>query len=77
MSETTDLREAIEKLEASQAKVVSLPWNFYRGIFYGVGFFVGGTLLVGLIIYILTFLDTAPIVGYYISKILGVLATTK
>ena len=54
MSETTELKEAILKLEEVQSKNVSLLQNFYRGIFYGFGFFIGGTLLVGVIIYILT-----------------------
>lgn len=77
MSESTDLQQAIEKLEITQAKSVNLAWNFYRGIFYGVGFFIGGTLLVAIIIYVLTLFDTAPLVGDYVSKILNVIDTPK
>jgi len=77
MSETTELRDAIRKLEAAQSKSLSLSWNFYRGIVYGLGFFIGGTLLIGFIIYILSFFDTAPIIGEFVSKILGVIGTTK
>jgi len=77
MSETTELKEAVDKLEAAQTKSLSLSWNLYRGIAYGFGFFIGGTLLIGVIIYVLSFFDTAPIVGEYISRILGVIGTTK
>jgi len=77
MSETTELRDAMRKLETAQTKNLSLSWNFYRGIVYGFGFFIGGTLLIGVIIYVLSFFDTAPIIGEYVSKILGVIGTTK
>ena len=77
MIETSELKEAINKLEMVEKKAISLKWNFYRGIFYGFGFFVGGTLIVGAIIYILSFLNTAPIIGEYISKILTFVNTTK
>lgn len=77
MSETTDLKDAVDKLEAVQEKTVSLPWNFYRGVFYGVGFFVGGTLIVGVIIYVLSLFNTAPLIGDFITKILNVVNSTK
>ena len=77
MSETTDLQEAIKQLEDAQNKANSLSWNFYKGVVYGFGFFIGGTLLIGVIIYVLSFFDTAPIVGDYVSKILNFVSTTK
>jgi polyferredoxin len=77
MSETTELKESIVKLEKAQNKANSLSWNFYKGVIYGLGFFIGGTLLIGVIIYVLSFFDTAPIVGDYVSKILQFVSTTK
>jgi hypothetical protein len=77
MSETSELTAAIKKLDEKQTKIVSLPWNFYRGMIYGLGFFVGGTLLVGFLLYLMSMFDTAPVVGDYISKILHVINSTK
>lgn len=77
MSETTELTKAIKELDKKQQKVVSLSWNFYRGIFYGLGFFVGGTLLVGGILYLMSLFDTAPIIGDYVSKVLHVINAGK
>jgi hypothetical protein len=77
MSETSELREAIEKLNATQTKAMSMSWNFYRGVLYGFGFFIGGTVLIAVIVYILSFFNTAPVVGEYISKILHIINTTK
>jgi hypothetical protein len=77
MSETTDLTEAINHLIEKQTKMVSLSWNFYRGILYGLGFFVGGTLLVGFILYLMSFFNTAPIIGEFVSKVLHVVNSTK
>lgn len=68
--ETKDLKESIDTLEKTESKLVSLKWNLYRGIFYGLGFFIGGTILVAFLLYILSFFDTAPIVGEYVSKVL-------
>ena len=77
MSETTELAEAVKELNTNQQKVVSLSWNFYRGILYGLGFFVGGTLIVGSIIYLMSLFDTAPVIGDYVSKVLHVINVGK
>lgn len=70
MTQNTELKKSLDKLEETQAKLASRKQSFLRGVYYGFGFFVGGTLIVALIIYLLSFFDTAPIVGEYISKIL-------
>jgi uncharacterized phage infection (PIP) family protein YhgE len=77
VTEITDLKKEIEILNKKQEKIISLAWTFYRGIFYGLGFFVGGTVIVGILIYVLSFFNTAPIIGEYISKILMVAGLAK
>ena len=46
-----DLHEVLEKLKDYQKKQSSLRWNFWRGVFYGFGFFVGTSILVSLLVY--------------------------
>ena len=72
MSESTELKQSIDKLRKTQENLVSLKWNFFRGVLYGFGFFVGGTMLVALLIYVLSFFNTAPVIGQYISHVLNV-----
>jgi len=64
------LIESLNKLEATQVKLASRKQSFLRGMYYGLGFFVGGTLIVTILLYLLSFFDTAPVVGEYISEIL-------
>lgn len=66
-----DLKESLERLTYYENKLASLKWTFWRGIFYGFGFFVGSVVLAALFIYILSLFDTAPIIGEYVSKILN------
>ena len=70
MSESSELKISVDKLIEIEKKNVSLAWSMYRGIFYGLGFFIGGTLLVAFILYVLSFFDTAPVVGDYVSHVL-------
>lgn len=52
----TDLRELVRELSVYEKKLVSLPNSFFRGMFYGLGFFFGSAILVAVIAYILTIL---------------------
>ncbi|MFH1088762.1 MAG: DUF5665 domain-containing protein [Patescibacteria group bacterium] len=60
----------LDELIKLQEKQVSLRWNFYRGIIYGFGFFVGSVLLIGAVIYILSFINTIPMIGEFTSQII-------
>ncbi len=44
--------------------------NFFSGLAWGVGSVLGATIVVSLIIYILGFFHTAPVIGNYISNII-------
>ncbi|MEA1909832.1 MAG: DUF5665 domain-containing protein [Patescibacteria group bacterium] len=61
--------EKIDKLLKYQEKQVSLKFNFYRGIVYGFGFFIGSAVLVGFLFYILSLVDTVPILGDFTVRI--------
>ncbi len=66
MKELLGLKGSIDKLEQAVTKNASVWWTFYRGIISGLGFFIGGTILAVLLVYLLTFFNTAPIIGEYI-----------
>lgn len=52
-----------------RAKV--LWFSFLRGLFYGLGIFIAGTLVVGVIIWILGLFDSIPLIGPLIEKIIN------
>ena len=70
MKEIKELENILKKLTAIEKNRLSLKHAFLKGIFYGLGFFVGSALLVATAIYILSLFNTAPIIGDYINKIL-------
>lgn len=43
--------------------------NFIRGIMFSVGSIIGATVVVGLIVWILSAFDTAPVIGHFIKSI--------
>ena len=51
---------------------VQVYWmNFTRGIFFGFGTILGGTVLVAFVIWILGMFDTLPYIGEYIRNIIN------
>jgi|GEM_PF-1260525 len=48
-----DFRTIIAEIRIYQKKQASLKWNFWRGVFYGFGFFVGSALIATALVYIL------------------------
>lgn len=43
--------------------------NFFRGIFFGLGSVLGGTIVVALIVWILSFFVSAPLIGEYLEGV--------
>lgn len=62
----------IKKLEKYEGKLSSLWWNFWRGIVYGLGFFIGSALLAAVLIYVLSKIQGWAFIGDYIKKILEI-----
>jgi hypothetical protein len=42
--------------------------NFFRGIFFGFGSAIGATLLVGILIWVLSFFTNLPVVGNFLHQ---------
>jgi len=53
-----ELHDTISELRDFQRKQSSLTWNFWRGIFYGFGFFIGSALIAAGLLYVLSHLGT-------------------
>ena len=52
------LEDLFYDFNASRAQIYKI--NFFRGIFFGVGTVIGGTLLVALIVWLLSLLTDVP-----------------
>lgn len=64
----TKLNKVLHKLEGQLEKQNSLLFNFTRGLIYGLGFILGTTILVSLLITVLSkFVDIVP----FINSIFG------
>jgi len=64
-----ELKKSIEKLDKTETRLASLKWSLLRGIFSGLGFFLGSVALAAIIIYILSFLDTAPVISDILDRL--------
>lgn len=49
-----------------------LWFGFLRGIVYGLGIFIGGTIVVALVIWILSQFNQVPVIGPFIEKIVEI-----
>lgn len=43
--------------------------NFVRGVFFGLGTFVGGTIVVAMLIWLLTFFSEIPFIGELVETV--------
>jgi len=67
--DNSELILALNRLEETQRKNSSPAHNFMRGLVYGVGFFIGGTLLVALIAYVLSLFNVSPVIERLLNEI--------
>ncbi len=56
-----------EGLKLNQRKIYLV--NFLRGVFFGFGTFLGGTVLVALMLWVLSYFDTVPFVGNFVDSV--------
>ena len=74
----TKLADAVKLLGDNQKKEFSLRWNFWRGVFYGFGFFIGSAILAAILIYILTrFAAGNNAWSHFFQKIADVIANSR
>lgn len=73
-------RQLIEELfyDFSRSKSNVFGINFVRGVFFGLGVVIGGTLVVALIIWALSQVaDWFPIIGDFIKRIIEAIQNAK
>lgn len=68
--------DQMKKLTKAINKSNNLWWAFFRGIFYGFGFFVGSAVLAAVLIYLFSGLKSWSFVGDAIEKILDIVSKT-
>lgn len=67
-----ELHDVISSIKEYQRKQSSLTWNFWRGVIYGFGFFIGSALLAAALIYILTKVGNDSFFGRFIQNIVNI-----
>ena len=51
------------------SKKKALLFTFYRGLAYGAGIFIGGTVVIALVIWILSLFTHVPLAGHFINQL--------
>lgn len=79
-SERRARRKIIEELfydfYSSRSKVYMM--NFFRGLFFGLGTIIGGTVVVAIIIWVLgQFAGWFPFIGEYINQVINAMQQVK
>ncbi len=75
---TADYEEIGRMMEdivaSNHANKLRFFWfTFFKGVIYGLGIFIGGTIVVALVIWLLTQFNDAPVIGPFLDKLLYVL----
>ena len=70
-------QEELIKWIRIQSKFLSPLYSFYRGVFTGLGFVIGTTLVLSLLLAALGKLALVPIIGQFAKDILDYIAQTK
>jgi len=67
-----ELHEVLQELNRNQSKQSNLFWNFWRGVVYGFGVFIGSAILATLLIYLVTSLgfNNDSVIGHFIQSII-------
>jgi hypothetical protein len=76
--QTADYEKIGRMIEEIVATNYSNKWRFFgftflKGVVYGLGIFIGGTIVVALVIWLITQFNDAPIIGPFLDKLLYVL----
>lgn len=51
--------------------------NLIRGIFFGFGTAIGGTIVIALLIWLLSFLNQLPLVGHFVQTVTNSIETGR
>jgi hypothetical protein len=72
-----ELRKSIIVLTKYERKLSSLHHSFWRGVFYGFGFFIGSAILAGLFIWVLSHIGGDTYFGRLIERIVDIVDKTR
>ncbi len=72
-----DLKYYTRQLARYERKLSSLSWNFWRGVVYGLGFFIGSAILAALLIYILSGIEGWGNIGKFVHDIIQILKNNQ
>ena len=69
------LEDLFEDYYAHRFKVYKM--NFVRGVVFGFGSVIGGTLMIALLLWLLSFFSELPFIGHFTQTIQNSIETTK
>ena len=75
--EDQELKKALVDMAKAQKKSASLWLTFCRGVFYGLGFFIGSAILAAAVIYVLSRIEGWSIFGGSVEQIIETVNNTK
>lgn len=76
MTTDDEIKFYIKRLARYERKLSSLSWNFWRGVVYGLGFFIGSAILAAVLIYILSKVEIRW-AGQYVDDIIEILKNNR
>lgn len=68
----TALRQSVDRLSTKGERLIDIKQSFFHSVLYGFGVVIGSTFIAVLLLYLFSFIDTAPIIGDYVAKIIKV-----
>lgn len=71
-----ELKYYTKQLARYERNLASLSWNFWRGVIYGFGFFIGSAILAAVLIYVLSKIQGWAYIGDVIKQIIEITGNT-
>lgn len=72
-----EFSKLVGQLVKYERKLSSLSWNFWRGVVYGLGFFIGSAILAAVLIYVLGRVEGNGFIGRNFHDIIEIIKNTK
>jgi hypothetical protein len=74
-SAQTLVEELFEDYYKHRLKIYEL--NFFRGVFFGFGTAIGGTVMIAILIWLLSLFNQLPFVGDFVHTVTNSIQTTR
>lgn len=72
-----EFSKLVKQLVKYEKRISSLWWNFWRGIVYGLGFFIGSAILAAILIYVLGQVEGQGFIGRNFKDIIEIIKNTN